>query len=190
MDNCPAAKLLVQKPSRLLKTRSWKERQCAIREDPSSLCLRKQASGGIHTETILPLKGAVVRRPSNCSGPSGKDVLEIASEKHATTWRLAFPDAATLETWETALRRAADDAGESKKRRRGGASGEKTVPQTPGMAVDDIPTRFLTGCNHDVKEALRRWRLTHEWRAANRMDDLLEEPQPHMDLYKRSYLVR
>eukprot|EP00903_Cladosiphon_okamuranus_P008970 g8582.t1 len=50
-----------------------------------------------------------------------------------------------------------------------------------------IPGRYLRGCAGDVVEAERRWRLTLEWRAAERIDEVLREPQPHFEVIKRHY---
>eukprot|EP00752_Nemacystus_decipiens_P007295 g6527.t1 len=50
-----------------------------------------------------------------------------------------------------------------------------------------IPGRYLRGCAGDVVEAERRWRLTLEWRAQERIDEVLREPQPHFEVIKRHY---
>ncbi len=56
-----------------------------------------------------------------------------------------------------------------------------TTPQTPGMPVDVLPTRYLVGCGPD---AARRWRVTHEWRAAKAIDTLLSRPSEHVGWFK------
>ncbi|CAM9389954.1 unnamed protein product [Scytosiphon promiscuus] len=50
-----------------------------------------------------------------------------------------------------------------------------------------IPGRYLRGCAGDAVEAERRWRLTLDWRARERVDEVLREPQPHFELIKRHY---
>ncbi|CAM9171543.1 unnamed protein product [Ectocarpus sp. 6 AP-2014] len=75
-----------------------------------------------------------------------------------------------------------------------GGRGDSTAAAaaaTPGAGseerVVDIPGRYLRGCAGDPVEAERRWRLTLEWRAKERIDEVLREPQPHFELIKRHY---
>lgn len=50
-----------------------------------------------------------------------------------------------------------------------------------------VPGRFLRGCQGDKLEALRRWRETLAWRREQRVDSILQEPQPHFHAIKQSY---
>ncbi|CAM9444274.1 unnamed protein product, partial [Sphacelaria rigidula] len=50
-----------------------------------------------------------------------------------------------------------------------------------------VPERYLRGCKGDALEAERRWRLTLEWRMAEKVDEVLQEPQPHFDVIKLHY---
>ena len=39
----------------------------------------------------------------------------------------------------------------------------------------EVPRRFLDGCKGDAAEAGRRWAVTREWRAAEKVDTILDE---------------
>ncbi|CAN0225643.1 unnamed protein product [Ectocarpus sp. 12 AP-2014] len=73
----------------------------------------------------------------------------------------------------------------------GGRGDSAAAAGTPGAGsmerVVDVPGRYLRGCAGDPVEAERRWRLTLEWRAKERIDEVLREPQPHFELIKRHY---
>ncbi|CAM9899904.1 unnamed protein product, partial [Discosporangium mesarthrocarpum] len=64
-------------------------------------------------------------------------------------------------------------------------------PSAPGPGTGDgeaeVPARYLRGCGGDEVEAERRWRATLEWRAQERVDEVLMEPQTHFDLIKQHY---
>jgi hypothetical protein len=49
-----------------------------------------------------------------------------------------------------------------------------------------VPSRFQRGCGNPA-EALRRWRLTLEWRREHHVNDILSEPQPHFGIIKQCY---
>lgn len=52
---------------------------------------------------------------------------------------------------------------------------------------DEIPKRFINGCDGDLKEARRRWEITRDWREKEGVDTVVEEPQPHFDIIKEHY---
>jgi len=52
---------------------------------------------------------------------------------------------------------------------------------------EDIPQRFLNGCDQDVKEARRRWDITRKWREEDGINNILNEPQPHFHTIKTMY---
>lgn len=62
-----------------------------------------------------------------------------------------------------------------------------TIPQTPGMPADVVPTRYVVGCGGDTDMAAARWSKTHAWRTENDIDGLLHEPHPHIEFYKSKY---
>mmetsp|Transcript_8281 Transcript_8281/g.10893 ORF Transcript_8281/g.10893 Transcript_8281/m.10893 type:complete len:950 (+) Transcript_8281:99-2948(+) len=53
--------------------------------------------------------------------------------------------------------------------------------------LNNVPGRYLRGCDNDLEEAQRRWALTVEWREANNVDNILEEPQPYFFIIKKHY---
>ncbi|CAM9272803.1 unnamed protein product [Choristocarpus tenellus] len=58
---------------------------------------------------------------------------------------------------------------------------------TTGKRELDIPARYLRGCGGDEVEAERRWRATLEWRASERVDEILTEAQPYFETIKCYY---
>eukprot|EP00595_Chromulina_sp_UTEXLB2642_P000544 CAMPEP_0196763982 /NCGR_PEP_ID=MMETSP1095-20130614/5170_1 /TAXON_ID=96789 ORGANISM="Chromulina nebulosa, Strain UTEXLB2642" /NCGR_SAMPLE_ID=MMETSP1095 /ASSEMBLY_ACC=CAM_ASM_000446 /LENGTH=385 /DNA_ID=CAMNT_0042118429 /DNA_START=203 /DNA_END=1357 /DNA_ORIENTATION=- len=55
-----------------------------------------------------------------------------------------------------------------------------TSPDVPvNQPEDDIPMRFINGCDGDMKEARRRWDITKRWRETEGVNKILEEPQPN-----------
>lgn len=50
-----------------------------------------------------------------------------------------------------------------------------------------VPMRFMDGCKWMEEEAEKRWAATWEWRKRERIDALLEEPQPKFAHLKRNY---
>eukprot|EP01041_Mallomonas_annulata_P003582 gene3582-7121_t len=49
---------------------------------------------------------------------------------------------------------------------------------------ETMPTRFLVGCDYDMKEAQRRWDITKAWREKENINDILKEPQPFFNIIK------
>jgi hypothetical protein len=58
---------------------------------------------------------------------------------------------------------------------------EKEAPEL------EIPHRYIAGCQGDIVEARRRWELTLKWRKEERIDTILDEPQPHFEVIKEHY---
>jgi hypothetical protein len=44
---------------------------------------------------------------------------------------------------------------------------------------EEIPQRYIIGCDGDLREARRRWDLTRKFREEERVDEVLNEEQPH-----------
>jgi len=61
------------------------------------------------------------------------------------------------------------------------------TPDMPLPVSDELSERFIRGCDGDMEEANRRWKITLEWRKENKVDDILKEPQPHFFLIKEYY---
>ena len=60
-----------------------------------------------------------------------------------------------------------------------------TSPDAPVNSPDeDIPQRFIDGCDGDLKEARRRWDITRHWREAEALDNILNVPQPNYFIVK------
>jgi hypothetical protein len=63
-----------------------------------------------------------------------------------------------------------------------------TSPDAPIHEIDDeIPIRFIDGCEQDMVEARRRWDITRHWRETEGLNGLLEESQPHYFTIKSLY---
>ena len=63
-----------------------------------------------------------------------------------------------------------------------------TSPDAPvNDPEDEIPMRFINGCEGDLKEARRRWEITREWRLKERLETIHDEPQPHFEEIKENY---
>lgn len=64
-----------------------------------------------------------------------------------------------------------------------------TSPDAPVFSPEEeeIPLRFLQGCNGDEKEARRRWDVTRHWREAENVNGILQEKQPHFFTIKSMY---
>ncbi len=63
-----------------------------------------------------------------------------------------------------------------------------TSPDEPiNVPENEIPQRFIDGCEGDLKEARRRWDITRHWRDAEGVNGILDEPQPHFTLIKTMY---
>jgi hypothetical protein len=63
-----------------------------------------------------------------------------------------------------------------------------TSPDAPVLDTDnEIPQRFIDGCNGDLKEARQRWDITRHWRESEGVNTVLEEPQPYFSLIKNMY---
>lgn len=52
---------------------------------------------------------------------------------------------------------------------------------------DEIPTRFIDGCEGDLKEARRRWDITRRWRETEGVNKIFETKQPYFSLIKSMY---
>jgi hypothetical protein len=52
---------------------------------------------------------------------------------------------------------------------------------------DEIPQRFINGCEGDLKEARRRWDLTRHWREVEGVNTILQEPQPFFFTIRSHY---
>jgi hypothetical protein len=63
-----------------------------------------------------------------------------------------------------------------------------TSPDVPVNDPDDeIPKRFINGCEGDLKEARRRWEITRDWRLKEGLDDIHNEAQPYFEDIKEHY---
>lgn len=63
-----------------------------------------------------------------------------------------------------------------------------TSPDAPVHELDDeIPQRFINGCEGDLKEARRRWDITRHWREVERVNSVLQEPQPFFFVIRNHY---
>lgn len=63
-----------------------------------------------------------------------------------------------------------------------------TSPDEPiNVPENEIPQRFIDGCDGDLKEARRRWDITRHWREVEGVNAILDEPQPHFTLIKNMY---
>ena len=63
-----------------------------------------------------------------------------------------------------------------------------TSPDNPVVEVDnEIPQRFIDGCDGDLKEARRRWDITRHWRESEGVNTILQEPQPYFYLICAMY---
>lgn len=63
-----------------------------------------------------------------------------------------------------------------------------TSPDAPIIDIDnEIPQRFIDGCDGDLKEARRRWDITRHWRETEGVNTILEERQPYFNLIKTMY---
>ena len=49
---------------------------------------------------------------------------------------------------------------------------------------EEIPQRFIVGCDGDLREARRRWDLTRKWREVEGINSILQEPQPYFTTIK------
>jgi hypothetical protein len=63
-----------------------------------------------------------------------------------------------------------------------------TSPDAPISQPDDeIPKRFIDGCEGDLREARRRWDITRRWRDSEGVNFILESKQPYFNLIKSMY---
>ena len=62
-----------------------------------------------------------------------------------------------------------------------------TAADAPLGHDDEIPKRFIDGCEGDLKEARRRWDITRRWREAEGVDKVLETKQPYFSHIKSLY---
>ncbi|CAM9392802.1 unnamed protein product [Phaeothamnion confervicola] len=70
-----------------------------------------------------------------------------------------------------------------------GKGAKESKPITDEEVETTLPPRYLRGCNNDRVEALRRWRLTLEWRRDEKIDDILTEAQPNFDVLKKTFPI-
>lgn len=50
---------------------------------------------------------------------------------------------------------------------------------------EEIPQRFINGCDGDLKEAQRRWDITRHWRETEGVNNIINEPQPYFFIIKK-----
>lgn len=63
-----------------------------------------------------------------------------------------------------------------------------TSPDVPIYEMEDeIPKRFVTGCEGDMIEARRRWDVTRHWRESEGVNTILQEEQPDYFTIKKFY---
>jgi len=64
-----------------------------------------------------------------------------------------------------------------------------TSPDAPVLVEtdNDIPQRFIDGCNGDLREARQRWDITRHWRETEGVNSILNESQPYYFLIKKMY---
>ena len=63
-----------------------------------------------------------------------------------------------------------------------------TSPDVPIYEMEDeIPKRFVDGCEGDMVEARRRWDITRHWRETEGIDNILQEEQPDYFTIKNLY---
>lgn len=64
-----------------------------------------------------------------------------------------------------------------------------TSPDAPVLVETDneIPQRFIDGCNGDTKEARQRWDVTKHWRESEGVNTILQEAQPYYFLIKKMW---
>ena len=63
-----------------------------------------------------------------------------------------------------------------------------TSPDAPMSQPDDeIPQRFIDGCEGDMKEARRRWDITRRWRETEGVNNVFETKQPYFSIIKSMY---
>ena len=60
-------------------------------------------------------------------------------------------------------------------------------PDGSGDVLPPMPARIVTAEGGDFDAAVDRWRSIIDWRRKNKVDDILEEPQPHFDHIKDCY---
>ncbi|CAM9402235.1 unnamed protein product [Pylaiella littoralis] len=54
---------------------------------------------------------------------------------------------------------------------------------------DIVPERLVVGCGGDREEAARRWKKTVEWREENKIDEILDTPQPRFHDFREVFPV-
>ena len=65
--------------------------------------------------------------------------------------------------------------------------GDDSAQGSDSSQEDEMPQRFINGCMGDTREAKRRWDITKKWRKQERIDEIMDEPQPHFDVIKEFY---
>ena len=64
---------------------------------------------------------------------------------------------------------------------------DEVIPQTPGMSVDVVPTRYLSAAGGDMEKARERWGKTFAWRTEAQMDEAIYEEWWQMNQLKKEY---
>ena len=68
-----------------------------------------------------------------------------------------------------------------------GSCSEGNTDDSSDFTDLQVPGRYIRGCQGDRTEALRRWRETLAWRREQRVDNILNEPQPNFFEIKKFY---
>jgi hypothetical protein len=55
------------------------------------------------------------------------------------------------------------------------------------QSENDIPQRFINGCDGDLSEARRRWDITRKWREDTAVNEILNQPQPMFNVIRNYY---
>lgn len=148
-----------------------------IYSDPSRLTpLLCWAAAAAHAPTLVSLLHVARKRCCGSSG-SGSGDGDTIDGGYSTVRGTPGGSDADVELMGQPPWSARDDLFD------GGrvAHGPATVTPSAGMATPDgddviVPGRYLRGCNFDAIEAERRWRLTLDWRAKERIDEVRLTP--------------
>lgn len=64
---------------------------------------------------------------------------------------------------------------------------ETAGENSEAISRDDIPMRFIIGCEYVMKEARRRWDITRKWQDEIKLNSILQEKQPFFENMKENY---